>query len=304
MRQHGIALIVILWVVALLSLLAVSFGLGVRREASLAVRRIQGTRLLAACEAAVHYAAYHLRLADSTERWRADGRLRAWRWDGIEVRLKVFSEAGKVDVNQADAPLLQAVLKLAGAEPDQARMLADAILDWRDGDQNRRLHGAEAPEYRAAGLPYVPANQLFGALEEVGMVLGMTPELTRRLLPWITLHGRRGIDPASAPAELLRALPGADPQTVEAYLQGRERGNPPPFPPVPGIPFVKGSGWIYAMQVEAHHQGHTASLQTTIQIQGGAIRYLQWRETPLPKSLFGAEANRPLSASSPAAMTR
>ena len=304
MNQRGVALIVVLWVVALLSLLAVSFGLGVRREATLAMQQIQGTRLLAACEAAVHYAAYHLRLADPTVGWRADGTVRAWRWDGIQVRIKLFSETGKVDLNLADAPLLWAVLKLAGADAEQAQALADAILDWRDSDQYRRPHGAEAPEYQEAGLSYGPANQLFSAVEEVGMVLGMTPELTRNLLPWITLHGRRGIDPASAPAELLRALPGVDPQTVEAYLQGRETGNAPPFPPVPGIPFVTGSGRIYAVQVQARDQGRIVSLQTTIQIQGNTIRYLQWRETPPPQSLFAAEDSKRLSAASPAAMTR
>ncbi len=286
MRQRGVALIVVLWVVALLSLLATSFGLGVRREASLAAQRIENTRLLAACEAAVHYAAYHLRLTDPTVRWRADGRIRSWRWDDVEVRLAVSGEAGKVDINRADAPLLQAVLKLAGADPAQLPALADAILDWRDRDRDRRPNGAEAPEYRAAGLSYLPADQFFGAVEEVGMVLGMTPELTRRLLPWITVHGRRGIDPASAPAALLRALPGIDPQAVEAYLQGRESGDVPPFPPVPGIPFEKGSGQVYAVQVQARRQGRMASLQATIQIRGGALHYLEWRETPLPQSLF------------------
>jgi len=303
-RQRGVALIVVLWVVALLSLLAASFGLGVRREASLAAQRIEGVRLLAACEAAVHYAAYHLRLADPTVRWRADGRPRSWRWNDIEVRLTVSGEAGRVDINRADAPLLQAVLQLAGADPEQAPALADAILDWRDSDRDRRPNGAEAPEYQAAGLSYLPADQFFGAVEEVGMVLGMTPELTRRLLPWITVHGRRGIDPASAPAALLRALPGVDPQAVEAYLQGRESGDVPPFPPVPGIPFEKGSGRIYAVQVQARRQGRLASLQATIQIRGGAVRYLEWREIPPPRSLFPGGNSRRSSARSPAAMTR
>ncbi len=305
MRQRGVALIVVLWVVALLSLLAASFGLGVRREARLAAYHVGLPQWRAAAEAAVHYAAYRLRLSDPQWRWQVDGRVYHWHWQGLPVELRLADESGKVDLNRAPATLLQVALQLAGAEADQAVALADAILDWRDGDDATRPHGAEAATYAAAGLDYGPANRPFQAVEEVGMVLGMTPALTRALLPWVTIHShRQGINPASAPPALLRALPGIDPQVVENFLQGRRRGENPPFPALPGVPLYRGRTQMVSMQLRVARR---YSLQVTAQIRAGRVDYLEWQEVPLGNEWFteaGAETSSADSAASPEAMTR
>ncbi|BCX81970.1 general secretion pathway protein K [Methylomarinovum caldicuralii] len=302
MRQHGVALVVVLWVVALLSLLAASFGLGVRREARLAGYHVQVPHWRAVAEAAIHYAAYRLKLPDPQLRWRAEGNVYDWRWDGVPVRLRLADESGKVDLNQAPALLLQTALKLAGADEQQAVELADAILDWRDGDDDTHPHGAEADDYAAAGLDYGPANRPFRAVEEVGMVLGMTPDLTRALLPWVTIHSHRnGIDPFSAPPALLRALPGIDPEAVEVFLRGRREGKNPPFPVIPGIPIHRGQSQVVSMQLRV---GEGYALQVAVRIGPERLDYLEWQEVPLADELFAAEDSSAAKAASPEAMSR
>ena len=48
----------------------------------------------------------------------------------------------------------------------------------------KRPNGAEEPDYRAAGLSYKPANGPFQAIEELQLVLGMRPEIYRRIAPF------------------------------------------------------------------------------------------------------------------------
>jgi type II secretory pathway component PulK len=74
-----------------------------------------------------------------------------------------------------------------GIEKDKAQSLADAIADFRDGDNLRRLRGAEAADYRDAGLAWGPKNAPFQAVEELQQVFGVTPELYRRVIPYLSI---------------------------------------------------------------------------------------------------------------------
>ena len=319
-RQTGVALILVLWLVALLSLMAASFGLGIRREASLATIQVQQARLLAACEAGVNYAAFMVRHPDTALQWAADGTLLHWQWMGVQLRLRVVNETGKVDINQASPALLQAVLRLAGADDAEVEILTDSILDWRDGDRLRRLHGAELPDYVAAGLAYGPSDRPFQSLDELAMVLGMKPSLFARVLPWVTIFNRRnGINPAVAPVELLRSLPGMDPQQVDLFVRARQQlqkaGQDAVSLSQPeNIPFLGNTGDIYSIFVQANAHGRKLALYAVVNVVAERLDYLLWR-SGVPTSLFtetteeaangpGAEAKSVRKAASPAAMTR
>ncbi len=298
-RQRGVALVLVLWSIALLSLMAASFGLGVRREAMLTSNLAQAARLEAAAEAAIHYAAFMLSQSDPQFKWRTEGAVYEIQWEQIPVRIQLLDETGKVDLNRAGEPLLQAVLQGIGLENEQAAALSDAIIDWRDRDNLRRVKGAEEDDYRAAGLSYVPPNKPFQSIEEVALVLGMKPEWFKKLLPLVTVHGKRpGINPAKAPEALLKSLPGMDPAMVETYIQARSAvaltgEAPPPLPAPEGIRFHRSSGRAIGITVQARSGKSIASYQTVIQLKrGGGKRpftYLEWRQAPPPKSLFEYE---------------
>jgi len=101
--------------------------------------------------------------------------------------------------------------------------LADAIQDWRDADTLKRPRGAEAPEYEAAGLTYKPANAPFQSVEELRLVLGMTPALYQQLAPLITIYSRQaGINSQIASRDVLRAVPNVTDAQIDEYLGLRE----------------------------------------------------------------------------------
>jgi type II secretory pathway component PulK len=60
----------------------------------------------------------------------------------------------------------QALMQL----PEMTEAIADAILDWIDGDDVPRPSGAEADYYVGQGLPYQPRNHVPAVLEELLLV--------------------------------------------------------------------------------------------------------------------------------------
>jgi hypothetical protein len=98
-------------------------------------------------------------------------------------------------------------LETAGLDARSAVALADRIVDWRDQNSLRQLNGAEADDYAAAGYQYGPSNAPFDRIEDVGLVMGMTPELFRALAPFVTVYSHRSsVNPATAPRALLAAV--------------------------------------------------------------------------------------------------
>lgn len=305
-RQRGIALILVLWLTTLLTVMAAAFTLSARRETQM----LRGTRLnaqgAALCEGAMHYALGRLNQGNPLLRWRADGSVYEVTYGGGRVRLQMLDEAAKVDLNAAQDKLLQALLVAAGLEQDAAAHMADVIMDWRDADEVRRFQGAEAEDYRLTSRNFGPRNKPFYAIEELQTVLGMTPTLYQRLVPWITVHSRQpGINPRLAPAELLRRLPGMDRQAVENYLQARAQPNTepatstqgriaaaPPLPPLPappGISFTSSAQRSVGVHAEAMLGDDAATaIDAVIGLGGGRqpLTVYRWHESTAGASLF------------------
>src|SRR5690606_20421139 len=124
--------------------------------------------------AGLEYAVLRLVDEDMDSRWRADGRLYRWQFQGLPVELRIIDETGKVDLNLADTPLLSALLQALEGDPATADQLAAAIADWRDSDSlTQPAGGAEDPAYAEAGLPYGAKDAPFESLAELRQVLGM-----------------------------------------------------------------------------------------------------------------------------------
>ena len=255
--QSGIALVMVLWMLALLSVIAGSLVFSSRTEMLMAGNTAALAQAEASADAGVYMAIHELvRPQTDLTRWKGDGLTHLWTFHGAELRVTILDESAKIDLNAAPVALLKGLLNALGvAEPD-ADALADAVLDWRDADDLRSLHGAEKAEYAAAGREYGPANAPFGTIEELRQVLGMSDDLFRKLEPLVTVHSRQpSVNAAVAPREVLLALPGATAEQVDSFLEQRriliEQGNPAPaFPGGQG--FLSGaSGSVFSIQVEA-----------------------------------------------------
>ena len=201
-RQRGFALLIVLWTLSLLSLLIAqltgSGGQAVRLAGNL---RAQAA-LQALADGAVQEAGFHLAAA-GVAHWPADGAVRELRQDDIAIRLRITTEAGRVNPGIASLELMAALVHECGVELPQATAIATSINAWRFPTAQG---GYGAAEYRQAGRAYAPPGQPFESLDELGLVLGMTPELLRCLTPHLSLFRDNDPDPNAADPLVLRAL--------------------------------------------------------------------------------------------------
>lgn len=203
--ERGFALAVVLWLVALLSMMALSLSAMQRTETVVAANQLEGARARAAAQAGIQLAILDLLRAPAARHLTLDGVGYEMRFGESVITISAVDEAGKVDLNFAPGPLLDELLHAAGMEEELERVhLVDAILDWRDTDELRRIHGAELEEYQAAGLSYAPRNAPFQSIEELSLVLGMSAPLYHRIAGSITIFsGASGINTAAAAIQRL-----------------------------------------------------------------------------------------------------
>jgi general secretion pathway protein K len=215
--------VVVIWLMTALTTLASGFSTESGTAVRLARNTLESGEARALADGGLFLAIRGMLEENPSDPWPVDGTPRQVTVGESTVSVAVLDEAGKVDINAAPDELLQNLLAQTGIDADAAAALADAIADWRDPDDLKRLHGAEAPEYRRQGAPYEPSNAPFAAVSELRLVLGMTPEIYERLAPLVTIYSRLGrINPLSAPASVIRALPGVSPEAADEFLAVRE----------------------------------------------------------------------------------
>ncbi|VXB08370.1 General secretion pathway protein K [Pseudomonas sp. 8AS] len=228
----GVALVGVLWLLVLLSLIVLNLSAGSRTELQLAGNARLAANARHVTEAGVNWGVWSL-LQANTAGWLADGGTRSLELDGVRVDVALFDEQGKIDLNEADQQLLAGLFESVGLDEKAALAQAEAILDWRDEDDLLRPTGAEEEQYRVAGL-LGPANQPFEQLAELRQVLGMSEALYQQVLPALTLYSNKAeVNPMVAPREVLLALPGIRPESIDSYIEERRRnyaaGERPPL---------------------------------------------------------------------------
>jgi general secretion pathway protein K len=201
-RDRGFALLIVLWTLALLSLLISQLAASGRQAVRLASSMREQAVLQAVADGAIQEAGFHVAAAGAAH-WPANGAVRELRANGASVRLRIVNDAGKINPSIASLELLTALVHGCGIELPKATAIASAITAWRfpSGQSN---YGADA--YQRAGRTYAPPGQPFDSLGELGLVLGMTPELLACLFPHLSLYRDSDPDPNSADPLVLRVL--------------------------------------------------------------------------------------------------
>jgi hypothetical protein len=87
---------------------------------------------------------------------------------GFVVRIQ--DEAGLFNLNKLDPEETHRLLLALGHKDETARRLADALADYVDEDEGRRLNGAERPEYAFEDMP-PPTNRPLRDVAEIWNVL-------------------------------------------------------------------------------------------------------------------------------------
>jgi general secretion pathway protein K len=226
--ERGIALVMVIWVLALLSLMAVSF----LAEARVEVRRAGNLRARAEAEALAE-AGINIAVA----RLIAEhGETHPQPWTesigGGSVTLTVIDEHGKIDLNESDPELLRGLLKSEGVPTNTAHALAQAIVDFRDPDHDVGPQGAEDGDYPVGSSG--AKDDRFETVDELLQVRGMTPALYARIAPLVTVHSVVPvIDPLTADRRVLAAVPGMDQAELARFLRLRAELAPILNAPVP-----------------------------------------------------------------------
>ena len=183
----GFALLLVLWTMALLSLLAAQVTGSGRAETRLSSALRGGAQLQAAADAAVAETIWHM-LDGGGDYWAPGAMIRVLDEPAGRVLVSVTDERGKLDINQSPPALLQALFSIVGADRSTAQTASNAIADWRS--QQPGGPDAESPAtvaYRADGRRWGPAGQEFQRLDELKLVLGISPALYQASLPYLTL---------------------------------------------------------------------------------------------------------------------
>jgi len=222
-RHGGFALILVIWAIVLLASLAAGFAFAVRHEIRVAGDMASVARAEAAASAALHTAALLLGRADPEERWQADTRLRSMPWPDAVIGVRVQSESGRIDINRAPRALLLGLFAQF-FPPGRADALVDALIDWRDDDDEPEPAGAEREAYEQAGYSYGPANAPFNSVNELSRVLGFDGQIRDTLRPYLTVHSRRPrINVLGADLIVLLSVPGVDRDIAATLVAQRDR---------------------------------------------------------------------------------
>lgn len=211
----------------LLAIMAQSFLLEVRTDAQLTRNLLENSQARAEADGAVMRTIAQLSANRLQPDAIFDGRDRLYSVNGIELKVAIQDEAGKIDLNAASDTLLEDLFRVAGLDGDTAKSFADKVIDWRDENELRQLEGAEDSDYRSAGLPYGAKDKPFESVDELKLILGMTAELFDRIAPALTVYSKRSrVDLSVAPELVLLAVLGGDEEATAGVLESRRANDP------------------------------------------------------------------------------
>lgn len=129
-------------------------------------------------------------------------------------------EEGKLNINKISSDLLASL-------PDFSIEIASAVLDWRDEDNLARPDGAENDYYNGLEGPYECKNAKFSVPEELMLVKGVTKEIYDRVKDIITVYGEsEAVNINTSSEDVLAILLGEEfeelPAKIVNYRNGRD----------------------------------------------------------------------------------
>jgi general secretion pathway protein K len=279
-EEENMPVISVLWGLGLLAAISLSLLWNGNMAHGLVRNGSEIVNINATVEAAVSRAVIALLDPRPERRWRADGIPHAFEFGGTMMKVSIQDELGKIDLNQAEASTFIALFQSAGLDLNSATSLADKILDWRTATPFKHLNGAKEQEYRATGSAFRPRNGPFQSVDELRLVIDMTPALFRRLEPALTVYsGRQFIDPQVAPREALSALPNTTPDQIESALAAR--GNQQlPTDQSAGDVAMSLRGRAFTIRTELERSNRTIVYEAAVRLTDNPVQpywLLNWR---------------------------
>lgn len=233
-RQHGIAVITAILVVALVAS-AASF---MAWQQQLWVRQVENLNAQAQARAVALAALQWARagLAQDAREGAVDHLGEAWAQpltplpvEGGELTGSVSDQQGRFNLNSlvrdgktsaSDLAVFRRLLESLDLKPD----LANAVVDWIDPDSEVSYPGgAEDMDYLGREPPYRAANRVLTSVDGLARIKDFDAEVIERLRPFVAaLPKPTQINVNTAPAEVLAAaVAGLPPDEARMLVSGR-----------------------------------------------------------------------------------
>jgi general secretion pathway protein K len=207
--ESGIALMLVLWVLALLSIIVFEFCSTMRIEATITKNFKEGERSYYLAQAGINRAFIELVKTqratkkfkgakdsmvddaeedeldeDETDEWKPREEPYLFELEDGECEVTIGDEGGKINLNwiakkaKSDRKLLTDIIeKSCGLEGEERDIIVDSIIDWVDKDHNHLMNGAEDEYYEALEDPYESRDGNFVIPEELLLVRGITDDI-------------------------------------------------------------------------------------------------------------------------------
>jgi general secretion pathway protein K len=246
-QESGVILVIVLWMVALVSVLVTGALQEWRTDLKLAANFQAKAQCHRLAEAGIHYALGKLLAREIAARnpeaslfgkekaqefWLTDGSRHILKLPGSRIEVMITDEAGKLNLNTASPESLQKLLAAWEYPSEQARSITEAILDWRAG-----APGSGGKEFfRSLTRPdsTIKNNIPFDTVEEVLWLPGCAGLDPNRLTASLTVQQMEGmVNLNAAPLEVLMVLGFTtaeaqqliDARSVQPFRDFQELGN-------------------------------------------------------------------------------
>ncbi|MBI4710009.1 MAG: general secretion pathway protein GspK [Nitrospirae bacterium] len=192
-KENGIALVLVLWVMVILTAIVGEFAYSMRTELNitrnfkeeeiayqLAQAGIEHARMeiLSVPESSYPFPYFNkngiLIFAQGLEEKDPERELS---FKNGSFSYTIIDEDGKLNINKASADQLKYIITALGVEITDADKIVDPVMDWIDTDDLHRLNGAEEDYYQSLGNPYSCKDGPLDVIEELLLVQGMTADI-------------------------------------------------------------------------------------------------------------------------------
>lgn len=235
--RQGSMLVMALWCISLLGLFSISLGFGVRQKAALLGRLTTLDALYPIAYSGVEKAKSLVQSDTNTD---VDILTDAWALPSAETEVQngkfsfvagdgsVVDEERKVNLNHTSAEIASRLFQqVSGLSKEEAEEIVYNLIDWMDSDSffGHPQYGAEASYYENLNKPYTAKNTPYEVIDELLLVKGMTPEVFKKVLPYVTIYGSGQVNMNTASREVLAALgfSSAGVETIASYRAGDDR---------------------------------------------------------------------------------
>ncbi len=235
-KKSGTILITTLWILAILSILAVGIGFRVSIEARLSKYNIDRLKAAYFAKAGIVKAQAMLSKDTNAEydtirecgitlpadkeimgiftEKLADGAFEVGYTEEGLIHYGMMDEERKININKAEYKVLYQLL--LGKEPEN---LAASIINWRESAQ-LMVEGAQDNDYESLAAPYKCKHADFSCIEELLFVKGMTPEIFESIKEYVTVYTDGKINLNTATVLVLRAF-GLSDQSIGTIILTR-----------------------------------------------------------------------------------